>query len=121
MALWYSIQGNEMWIGPEDRTSQYFTWYEWTPPNTAQESPSQGKAIHTVGEFVSVVVGLPSNCSYLFAGCTSLNTNLVSTGNVTNMNGMFEGSTITSLNLSNWNVSNVTNKHKFCSLFTEYV
>ena len=109
MALWYSTRGNEMWIGPEDRTSQYYTWYEWTLPNTAQESPSWGKAIHTVGEGVDMVIALPSNCSYLFAGCTSLNTKLVSTRNVTNMYGMFEGSTVASLNLSDWNTSNVTN------------
>ena len=109
MALWYMIDGNEMWIGYEDRTSQYYTWYEWTPPSTAQDSPSQGKSIRTVGEGISMIIDLPSDCSYLFAGCTSLNTKLISTRNVTNMCGLFQGSTIASLNLSDWNVSKVTN------------
>ena len=61
MAFWYSIHNNEMWIGPEDRTGEYFIWHEWTTPNTAQESPAQGKAIHTVGEAINMIIDLPSD------------------------------------------------------------
>ena len=108
MALWYyfpSYAPSEVWFSSTPLSSKYI---EWTVPESASASPSYGKNVHVTGEAIPLKLELPEDCSYMFAGCTSINTTLFITKNVTNMKGLFEDSLVTSLDLSTWDTSKVT-------------
>lgn len=109
MALWYNIPEyapSKIWYSSIKLSDEYV---EWTIPWSAGESPAYGRDVHVTGEAIPVKLELPEDCSYMFAGCTSINPALFITKNVTNMRGLFEDSLVTSVDLSSWDTSNVTN------------
>lgn len=105
MALWYKIDNDEIWFCYYKRGDDYT---EWAPPISYDTSPTMGKSVNVVGQAVGVILDLPENSQYLFAGCTSFNPINWRTNAAINMSGLFQGSTVSVLDLSNWNTSNVT-------------
>lgn len=108
MALWYSTTlYDDKIIFNEYKWNDSFI--EWTPPDSATNSPSYGKIVGTWGIGVGMKMHLPENSQYIFAGCTGIEPQYWITSGATSMQGMFKDSSVTSLDLSTWDTSNVTN------------
>lgn len=121
-SLYFKHQDNEIWFSNEKVD---IDWTPWTIPSDAEISQAKNRYVHVYGEENDTKVTIFGTSLYLFAGCTGISRpDLFVTDDVTNMGGIFENSTISSIDLSTWNISNVTsmqNMFKNCSNLTEII